>query len=184
MPDPFLQSQAMSAATFKLGAIRWAALVISIVALPWLAFMSLFAPYLMLTGTVWLVAVVLLFFSERRVDRMSLAISSCSFGIVFFVCFVPLWIAECTAKTPHDFVRLAEGFRRRGQILGNRAKTQAYYLKAAEGGDAEAQARVGEAFYFGHYGITNREEGIEWLKVAAANGHQRSLQVLRSIEGN
>ncbi|RFC49605.1 MAG: TPR repeat [Verrucomicrobia bacterium] len=168
----------------KTEAFRKLALTISIAALIWMAFIGLYAPALLMVGMVWLIALVILSLIERRLDQMSLAISVGSLGIVFFVCFVPLWVGEYTAKTPDDFVELAEGFRRRGQIFGNQAKTQAYYLKAAESGNTKAQARLGEAFYFGHYGRTNREEGIRWLKVAASTGDQHALHVLRSIESN
>jgi TPR repeat protein len=153
----------------KTEAFRKLALTISIAALIWMAFIGLYAPALLMVGMVWLIALVILSLIERRLDQMSL---------------VPLWVGEYTAKTPDDFVELAEGFRRRGQIFGNQAKTQAYYLKAAESGNTKAQARLGEAFYFGHYGRTNREEGIRWLKVAASTGDQHALHVLRSIESN
>lgn len=146
--------------------------------------MGLIAPFVLLIGVIWLSAVAWSAVFEKRFEKIGAVIALMSVGSVLGVCFIPLWIAERTAKTPDDFVMLAEGFRRRGQILGNRTKTQAYYLKAAEGGSVEAQARVGEALYFGHYGTTNRDEGIRWLKVAVSNGHQRSQQLLPSIEPN
>lgn len=167
----------------KLFVTRWTAVAISLLALP-LLLMGLIAPFMLLIGVIWLSAVAWSVVSEKRLDRVGIVIALLSFGSVLGVCFIPLWIAERTAQTPDDFVMLAEGFRRRGQILGNRTKAQAYYLKAAEGGSVEAQARVGEAFYFGHYGMTNRDDGIRWLKVAASNGHQGSEQLLRSIEPN
>jgi TPR repeat protein len=167
---------------FNFGFIRWAALIISVVALPFALFTSLFAPFLLSMGVIWLIALALMFFTENRFDRVSFTISFAALVSVLVVCFIPLWVAEYTAKTPDDFVALAEGFRRRGQILGNRAKTQTYYIKAAEGGSVEAQARVGEAFYFGHYGVTNRREGIRWLKEAASNGHQGSQKLLQSVD--
>jgi|GEM_PF-2946387 len=164
------------------GFIRWVGLIISIVALPFALFTSLFAPFLLSLAVIWLISLALIFLTENRFDRASFTIFFAALGLVLVICFIPLWIAEYTAKTPDDFVALAEGFRRRGQILGNRAKTQTYYIKAAEGGSVEAQARVGAAFYFGHYGVTNRREGIRWLKEAASNGHQGSLKLLQSVD--
>lgn len=167
----------------KLSTIRWTAVFLSFLSLPVLL-MGLIAPFGLLMGVIWLSAVAGAVMFEKRFDRLGAVIALIGVGAVLGVCFIPLWIAERTAKTPDDFVMLAEGFRRRGQILGNRTKTQAYYLKAAESGNVEAQARVGEALYFGHYGTTNRDEGMRWIKVAASNGHQRSQQLLPSIESN
>jgi len=168
----------------NISVVRWVALIISILVVPLTLLRGLAAPFLLVLGVVWCVAAATSYLSHHRIDALSLWVSSFSFAMLIGIFFAPLWIAEHKAHTPDDFVKLAEGFASRGQIFANRAKAQACYLKAAEAGSVEAQARLGEALYFGHYGITNRDEGLKWLKLAASNGHQSSLSVIRSIEGN
>jgi hypothetical protein len=164
------------------GSIRLAALFLSILAIPFLLFRGLVAPFLLLIGIVWMVTSIFLIFKNKRLDNICFMVSAVSLGALIGIYFIPLWVAELTAKTPAEYLWLADKLKNRGQLMGNRTKAQAYYLKAAEGGNAIAQARVGEAFFFGHYGVTNRDDGIKWLKKAAANGHQSSRQLLESIE--
>lgn len=165
----------------KINPIRIAAIIISVLATLWVLFCGMYAPFLLLIGVVWFGVSILLCFKERKIDSIGLAVAAIALGTLFGVYFIPLWIAERTAKEPNEYLRLAENFESRGQIMGNRAKVQAYYIKAAEGGNVIAQSRIGEAFYFGHYGVTNREKGVKWLKVAAANGHAPSQQLLQSL---
>lgn len=167
--------------TVNHSAIRTTGVFCSLASLP-LIMMGLMAPFLLMIGAIWLVAIGWSSAIKKRLDGLGLVIVLGCFGSVVGVCFVPLWIAEFTTRTPDDFVELAEGFRRRGQILGNRGKARTYYLRAAEAGSVEAQARVAEDLYFGHYGMTHREDGIKWLRLAASNGHDHSRQLLRSIE--
>lgn len=167
---------------FQTRFMRWAALIATIIALPFTLWRGLVAPFLLAVGVVWFVAFVVSFASTKRADRLAASVAVISLGTMIAIYFVPLWVGELTAKNADDYISLAEGYRRRGQLLGDFAKAQTYYLKAAEAGSVEAQARVGEAFYFGHYGTTDRNEGVRWLKVAAANGHAGSRQLLLSIE--
>ena len=167
---------------FQARFMRWAALIITILVLPFTLLRGLVAPFLLAVGVVWLAAFVVSFASTKRADRLAVSVALISLGSMIAIYFVPLWLAESTAKSADDYVNLAEGYRRRGQLLGDYAKAQIYYLKAAEAGNVEAQARVGEALYFGHYGTTDRNEGVRWLKIAASNGHAGSRQLMMSIE--
>ena len=167
----------------KIAAIRWGAFIISVFAVPLTLWHSLIAPFLLVLAVVWCVAAATSYLSQHRIDALSLGVSMISFGMFVGIFFVPLWIIEQKAHTPDDFMKLAEGYASRGQLFGDRAKAQAYYLKAAEAGNVEAQARFGEALYYGHYGTKNRDEGLKWLKLAASNGHQRSSSEILSIEG-
>jgi energy-coupling factor transporter transmembrane protein EcfT len=169
---------------FDMKATDKTAIFISIIVLFWMIFTAFFAPCLLVVGVVWLITFIFNLFKKQRIDYLSLIVSCLCFGLVLFVFFVPLWIAESKAKTSDDFFTLAERYNTRGQILGNRVKTQLYYLKAAEGGNIEAQARLGEALYFGHYGTTKHDEGLRWLKLAASNGHKNSQNLIQSIEKN
>jgi hypothetical protein len=164
-----------------MGSIRSAALIISIILIPIFLCRSLVAPLLLLIGVIWLAIFILVLLKRKEPDYAGLVVTIVSLGALLGIYFIPLWVAERKARTPAEYLKLAEKFMSRGQLMGNQTKAQAYYLKAAEGGNVIAQARIGEAFYFGHFGVTNREKGIEWLKVAAANGHVPSQQLLQSL---
>jgi TPR repeat protein len=98
--------------------------------------------------------------------------------------FVPVWTAAARAKTPLDHRFVAEAYASRGQLFGNRAQALAHYLIAAQGGDAEAQSRVGEAYLFRHYGLApDTAKARQWLTAAASNGHSEAAQLLKSMEG-
>ena len=135
----------------------------------------------MLIGVIWLIIAIVVFLKRKKPDYAGLVVAIVSLGAILGIYFIPLWVAERKARTPADYLELAESFMSRGQLMGNHTKTQTYYLKAAESGNVIAQARIGEAFYFGHFGVINREKGIQWLKVAAANGHVPSQQLLKFL---
>lgn len=143
---------------------------------------SLVAPMLLMEGIFYLMAVLVLLVAERKLDRLCLALGTAFPGVLLAVYFVPLWIAGWTTRTPEDHFILAEKFALRGQLLGNPAEALAHYRMAAEGGNVEAQSRLGHALFFGHYGPVNRAEGLAWLRTAAAHGHPGAENSLRSSE--
>jgi len=142
--------------------IRLVALFVSALAIPVVLLRGLGAPFLLIIGVVWLIASLLLLLKRKEPDYVGLVVAILSLGALLGIYFVPLWVAERKARTPTEYLKLAENFSSRGQLMGNQTKAQAYSLKAAEGGNVIAQARIGEAFYFGHFGVSNREKGIEW----------------------
>jgi hypothetical protein len=53
-----------------------------------------------------------------------------------------------------------------------------WYLKAAEGGNADAQFQVGFLLGSPVYGIMDMVQAIKWLRKAAVQGHQKASQLL------
>lgn len=161
--------------------IREGTRVIAIIAVALGLWCGLFAPLLLFLGVLYIVAVLLLFSAERKLDRARLIVAVICLAMLIAIYFAPLWIAEQTSKTPEDHLLLAERFASRGQLLVNSTKAQAHYRIAAKGGNVEAEARLGEAILFWHYGTMNRDEGIQWLQAAAAHGHLKAQELLTSL---
>ncbi len=145
---------------------------------------SLIAPLILLLAVVYLVAILLFLVLEGKIDRLSVVLSITLFSIFVVVFFLPLWIEELKIQTPEGHLELAEKFASRGQLFGNSAKVLNHYRLAAEGGNIEAQTRLGEALCFGHYGNTDLCEGMKWLSKAAANGNRRAQMLIASFESD
>lgn len=139
---------------------------------------SLIAPLLLFLGVLYLGRTITLLAFGRKLDRPGIALATGFLSLLVGVYFLPLWIAERENQTPEGHLLLAEKFSRRGQLLGNKTKALAHYRLAAEGGNLEAQVRLGQALFFGHYGPANRTESLKWLKIAAANGDSRAQRLL------
>jgi hypothetical protein len=59
-----------------------------------------------------------------------------------------------------------------------------WFRRAAEAGDAEAQAQVGESLIQGRGVAADRVEGVRWLRMAAAKGNVEAQRNLDTIEPN
>jgi hypothetical protein len=57
-----------------------------------------------------------------------------------------------------------------------------WFHRAAEAGDVEAQAQVGEMLVNGRGVEGNRAEGMRWLRRAANSGHAEALRILDSLD--
>jgi hypothetical protein len=57
-----------------------------------------------------------------------------------------------------------------------------WFRRAAEAGDVEAQAQVGEMLVNGRGVEANRAEGMRWLRRAANSGHAEALRTLDSLD--
>lgn len=118
-----------------------------------------------------------------RLHWMSVGISACSLLALMIIFFVPVWVAAARAKTPMDHLRVGEAYAVRGQLFGNHSKTWEHYLMAANGGNPEAQSRVGTAYIFRHYGVPlDRVQARFWLTAAAKQGHASAAQLLKDVD--
>ncbi|MFN0129254.1 MAG: hypothetical protein ACKV19_21505 [Verrucomicrobiales bacterium] len=121
---------------------------------------------------------------SRHLRWPSVGICVCSLSALMLIFFIPVWVAAARAQTPADHRLVAEAYAHRGQIFGNRSEAFEHYLISAQGGDVEAQRRVGEAYFFRHYGVAyDTLKARQWLTAAASNGHSEAAQLLKSIEG-
>ncbi len=144
---------------------------------------GLTAPMLLGIGVLFCVPAALSIRSPQ-LHWLSVGISACSLSALMLIFFVPVWVASARAQTPADHRLVAEAYARRGQLFGNRSQAFEHYLTSAQGGDVEAQRRVGEAYLFRHYGVAHdTAKARQWLSAAASNGHPQAAQLLKSIEG-
>jgi TPR repeat protein len=119
-----------------------------------------------------------------RLHWLSVGLSACSLAALMLIFFVPVWLAAARARTPADHRLVAEAYARRGQLFGNRSEAFEHYLMAAQGGDGEAQRRVGEAWLFRHDGVSyDASMARQWLGAAARSGHSEAAHLLQGIEG-
>jgi TPR repeat protein len=114
----------------------------------------------------------------------SVGICACSLSVLMLIFFIPVWVAAARAQTPADHRLVAEAYALRGQFLSNDSEAFEHYLISAQGGDVEAQRRVGEAYLFCHFGVAyDMSKARQWLTAAAGNGDSGAAQLLKSIEG-
>jgi TPR repeat protein len=184
MVGPFKNTSRHVITVLRPQTVRWISNSTAIAAVLFALLHGLIAPLLLFLAGLYLVATFTLFTLEQKVDRVGVIGTSVCLAALIGFYFAPIWIAERSAQTAEDHLKLAVRFAHRGQLLGNATKAQTHYRLAAEGGNAEAQARLGEALCFGHYGTVNRVQGIKWLKAAAANGDRRVQYLLESLEAH
>jgi TPR repeat protein len=153
--------------------------ILSIMPIIW----ALFAPMLLGYGIIFSLPSFMALTVYRKIHWKSAFISIVSFGLLLLIYFVPVWVISFRAVSPQDNLRAGDAYCNRGQLLGNNSKAWQHYLIAANGGDSEAQSRVGEAYLYGHYGIRrDRELARHWLSTAAHNGHSRAATVLKDVD--
>ena len=144
---------------------------------------GLTAPLLLGIGVLFSLPALLSLVGFRRAHWLSLWIAGASLAAFFLIFFVPVWVAAARAQTPSDHLRVGEAFAQRGQLFGNDSKAFEHYLTAANGGDAEAQNRVGEAYLFRHYGVQrDLEQARRWLSAAASSGNVRASKMLKNVD--
>ena len=118
----------------------------------------------------------------RRPHRISSFISAAcgiGFGSLFLI---PPYVAA-RARTPQDHLRAAYAFANRAQFFPDDSAAWRHLLIAAEGGLAEAQFAVGEAYLYRHHGITrDRAEARRWLSAAAQQGHIGATRDLPNVD--
>jgi hypothetical protein len=157
-----------------------------VLAIPFVFLMLMYgltAPMLLGVGVLFSVPAALSIRSPR-LHWLSVGISACSLSALMLLFFIPVWVAAARAQTPADHRLVAEAYARLGQLFGNRSEAFYHYLISAQGGDLEAQRRVGEAYLFRHYGVTyDASKARHWLTTAASNGHSEAAQLSKSIEG-
>ncbi len=54
-----------------------------------------------------------------------------------------------------------------------------YFLLAAQGGDSDAQCKIGNAYLRGDFGTIDETQGYYWINLAAENGSTQALQLLK-----
>lgn len=142
-------------------------------------------PFILFVGLVYLIGAIISFIAFKKLDRFCCVMVVISFFLFEGVFFAPLWAAGFFIQTPEGHLHLAERYVNRGQIFGNRDQVLKHYLLAAQCGNVEAQFRLGEAYFFGHYGQTrSRVEAIKWFKAAADQGNPNAIRTLKTIESS
>jgi TPR repeat protein len=94
-------------------------------------------------------------------------------------------VAKPPAKVPENLTaeqlaaRKAAEEAQRAKVM---APVIAYYQRAAEGGDAEAQLRLGEIYRDGDGVAKDAAKACEWFAKAAAQGNKRAEEALDRLE--
>jgi hypothetical protein len=118
-----------------------------------------------------------------RIDRVALAVVGGALILFFGLFFAPVWYAAAVAKTPGDHLRVSEAYASRGQLFGNPTEALRHLTIAAEGGNPEAAARLGEAYMFGHYRVAKDTQlAKRWLTTASTAGVKRSAMLIEGLQ--
>jgi hypothetical protein len=142
---------------------------------------SLIAPTLLVLAILYLIAGLSILLAEPTVDKLCFTLAAVFFLTFIGVFFAPLWIEEMRPLTPEGHLRLSEKYVDRGQLFGDKDKAREHLVAAAQGGNAEAQYRLGSHLANNSGGATN-QIALRWLKAAAAQGYIPAQKYLADLE--
>lgn len=86
-------------------------------------------------------------------------------------------LGEVTSQ--YNVAAMLEKKLENGSPAVNPAQIFEYFLRAAQGGDPDAQCKVGSCYLLGEYVAENPERANYWLNLAATNGSAQAAELLR-----